>query len=246
MVLSHNQMAYTAIVVTMIFGSLFVGVSGLVQTSENFGFDPAGEDDLFEDDGLISEAVDTDGDGLPDKMEEVQYGTDPLREDTDNDGLNDGWEVANGLNPLDSGDAEDDNAPPATGDESSSEGNESDSWPNPEDGPNGDPDKDGLTNQQEQAFGTEPKLADTDGDGLNDRWEVEYMNYNQTSQSGEVIILFNPLSGNWDCELLTTAKISAITQILDESEERPSWTELENIAGQHSCDAVLDLSLIHI
>ena len=241
MVLSHNQMAYTAITVTMIFGSLFVGLSGFVQTSENLGsFEPAGEDDLFKDEELISQAIDTDGDGLPDKMEEVQYGTDPLREDTDNDGLTDGWEVANGLNPLDSGDADDDNVPPATGEESSSEGNETESWPNPEDGPNGDPDRDGLTNQQEQAFGTEPKLADTDGDGLNDRWEVEYMYYNQTAQDGENINLFNPLSGNWDCGLLTEAKISAIKQILDQDDQRPSWDEMANIAGQHSCDALLD------
>jgi len=116
MVLSHNQMAYTAITVTMIFGSLFVGLSGFIQTSESLGsFEPAGEDDLFKDEELISQAIDTDGDGLPDKMEEVQYGTDPLREDTDNDGLTDGWEIANGLNPLDSGDADDDNVPPATG-----------------------------------------------------------------------------------------------------------------------------------
>ena len=214
MVLSHNQMAYTAITVTMIFGSLFVGLSGFVQTSESLGsFEPAGEDDLFKDEELISQAIDTDGDGLPDKMEEVQYGTDPLREDTDNDGLTDGWEVANGLNPLDSGDADDDNVPPATGAESSSEGNETESWPNPENGPNGDPDRDGLTNQQEQAFGTEPKLADTDGDGLNDRWEVEYMYYNQTAQDGENINLFNPLSGNWDCGLLTEAKILSLIHI---------------------------------
>ena len=48
MVLTHNQMAYTAIAVTMIFGSLFVGLSGFIQTSENLGFEPAGEDDLFD------------------------------------------------------------------------------------------------------------------------------------------------------------------------------------------------------
>ena len=34
MTMSHNQMAYVAIVSTLIFGSLFVGASGYFQTSE--------------------------------------------------------------------------------------------------------------------------------------------------------------------------------------------------------------------
>jgi outer membrane protein OmpA-like peptidoglycan-associated protein len=36
-----------------------------------------------------------------------------------------------------------------------------------------DPDKDGLTNKEEKMFGTDPKNADTDGDGLNDGDEVK-------------------------------------------------------------------------
>ena len=48
MSMSHNQMAYVAIVSTMIFGSLFVGANGFFQTSEGAGdFDPAYEDDLL-------------------------------------------------------------------------------------------------------------------------------------------------------------------------------------------------------
>ena len=46
------------------------------------------------------EAIDTDGDGLPDTLETSQYGTDPNNSDTDGDGLSDGFEVANGLDPL--------------------------------------------------------------------------------------------------------------------------------------------------
>jgi len=34
--------------------------------------------------------------------------------------------------------------------------------------PNADPDGDGLTNAEEKQLGTNPKVADTDGDGLND------------------------------------------------------------------------------
>ena len=56
---------------------------------------------------LMAEALDTDGDGLSDKLEETQYGTDVNDPDTDNDGMSDGWEVQHGLNPLDNGESED-------------------------------------------------------------------------------------------------------------------------------------------
>ena len=40
-------------------------------------------------------------------MEQTLYGTDDNNPDTDGDGLEDGWEVANGLDPLDSGEPDD-------------------------------------------------------------------------------------------------------------------------------------------
>ena len=70
-------MAYVAIVSTLIFGSLFVGVSGFFQTSEEIGgFESAVEEDIRGDAELMSQAVDSDEDGLSDKLEETQYGTD--------------------------------------------------------------------------------------------------------------------------------------------------------------------------
>jgi uncharacterized repeat protein (TIGR01451 family) len=79
-----------------------------------------------------SETVDTDGDGIGNNA-------DP---DDDNDGLLDGFEVANGFDPLLPGEQ------------------------------NADPDGDGLDNLAEQATGTDPLDPDSDGDGVSDGDEV--------------------------------------------------------------------------
>ena len=63
-------------------------------------------------------------------------------QDTDSDGMPDQWEIAYGLNPSSSGDA------------------------------NLDPDGDGLTNLQEYQHGTNPIDPDTDDDALSDGLEV--------------------------------------------------------------------------
>ena len=47
---------------------------------------------------LAAEAIDSDGDGLPDWLE-LKLGTNPFKADTDGDGLPDGWEVLHELNP---------------------------------------------------------------------------------------------------------------------------------------------------
>ena len=47
--------------------------------------------------------TDTDGDGLPDRVEEVIYGSDPLVADTDGDGTDDGREVAGCRDPSSPG-----------------------------------------------------------------------------------------------------------------------------------------------
>ncbi|HMP83683.1 MAG TPA: lamin tail domain-containing protein [Verrucomicrobiota bacterium] len=73
--------------------------------------------------------VDTDNDGLNDGYELFVSKTNPNHWDTDGDGLNDGWEVQHGLNPL------------------SAEG---------DDGRDGDPDRDGWTNFEEIESGSSP------------------------------------------------------------------------------------------
>ena len=91
MSMSHNQMAYVAIVSTLIFGSLFVGATGFFQTSDGVGdYESAATDDIIGDGSNTGLALDTDGDGLPDAIE-AQYGTDPNDPDTDKDTMSDGW-----------------------------------------------------------------------------------------------------------------------------------------------------------
>jgi len=56
--------------------------------------------------------------------------------------------------------------------------------------PNGDPDNDGITNLDEFHYATDPTKADTDGDRLSDRWEIDNM---YKTASGH--ICFNPNDG---------------------------------------------------
>jgi len=85
--------------------------------------------------------TDTDNDGLT-NLEEQANGTDPRNFDTDGDGLLDGFEVLYGFNPT------------TAGEETL------------------DPDGDGLDNLGEQTYGTNPGTVDFDGDMLTDGEEV--------------------------------------------------------------------------
>jgi PKD repeat protein len=141
-----------------------VDSSGNVYTTGEFqdaaDFDPgpgtysltsAGDWDIFV--SKLDGPDDIDYDGLLNEVEtntgiyvdETDTGTDPHDPDTDDDGLTDGWEVENGLDPND-----------GTGDN----------------GAEGDLDGDGLTNIEEYNNNTDPNDADSDDDGLTDGEEV--------------------------------------------------------------------------
>ena len=105
--------------------------------------------DFFEDMNNWSKLVDTDGDKLPDCIEQY-IGSNPELIDTDADGIDDYYEVfILGTDP----------AKPDSDDNGILDSNE-------------DFDSDGLINIQEYYNGTEPYNKDTDNDGLSDGDEV--------------------------------------------------------------------------
>jgi len=101
---------------------------------------------------------DADNDGLS-NLDEYRNITCPTNPDTDGDGMDDFWEVQNELDPL---------------------------LPTGYDGPDGDPDADGITNLQEYAHGLDPWTPndDTDEDGMSDLWEITH-GLSPTSSQGD-------------------------------------------------------------
>lgn len=121
-------------------------------------------------DALSIDRGDSDGDGLINYLE-TYYGTDPMKADTDGDGLGDCLEVAGlGYDPLraDSGgmgDGDKDHDGDGVGNAREVELGL--------DPASSDSDLDGLSDGRELELGTDPFKDDTDGDGAEDGWEVE-------------------------------------------------------------------------
>lgn len=109
---------------------------------------------------------DSDGDGLPDGNEVYIVDSDPAVADTDGDGTSDGDEIANGTNPLAAP------APEAAPTEEPAAEPEPEPAEEPAPTGNVDSDGDGLTDAQEETFGTNPGEGDSDGDTVNDSNEV--------------------------------------------------------------------------
>jgi len=122
--------------------------------------------------GTDPDNMDTDNDRLLDGQEVNTYATNPLKWDTDGDGMPDYFEVQNALNPLDAGDAGQDADHDSF--DRNQDGTPEQPWPNLSEYRYGRP-----ANYDESAsgpwlLGTKPLDPDSDKDGAQDGYEVYY------------------------------------------------------------------------
>ena len=192
------------------WGEYLAGLNPTNPDTDGDGLRDGDEVQIYNTDPRI---VDTDGDALVDGYDghvstnsypagvdanhngfvdgELDFGCSATNSDTDGDGMNDGWEVRYGFNPLVPNGSSDGDGDGLTNLEESQHGTDPNNPDTDGDGmPDGwevhhglnplvndaalDPDNDGLTNFQEYQNGTDPQNRDTDGDGIPDGWEVNH------------------------------------------------------------------------
>jgi hypothetical protein len=186
----HDYVLYRGDSVTEINTPVAV-VSGVTGTGTLTESSPAGGEAFYRVRQMpFSTALDSDGDGVPDKVE-IALGLDPTRASSKPDGIPDGkrdlagdgltlaWKIRFGYDPL----------------RKDTDGN---GIPDAQE----DPDGDGLVNLEEMKHGTDPFNADTDGDGYDD--------------SGEILEGTDPLkSGSSPTLRLVSSSVSYLNATLD-------------------------------
>jgi hypothetical protein len=170
---SVRRITAAALVGTLLLGAPIAATPALAaQTPPDRGdADGDGLSNLAESNyGTDPNIADTDHDGLLDFYEVHTHGTNPRSPDTDGDGMGDRYEVDLGLNPL-----VNDNAAPAPAPdpvEQAPAPAPEEQAPAPAPQERVDSDGDGLYDEDEPGYGTDPNDPDTDDDGSVDGEEV--------------------------------------------------------------------------
>ncbi|MDA0162449.1 hypothetical protein OM076_19405 [Solirubrobacter ginsenosidimutans] len=155
-----EYMGILLLVAAIILAVTQVGLAGKLSCSlQGAVAQVTGGDDACGDAQAAPASRDTDGDGVPDDVEQ-RNGTDPKNADSDGDGVSDGEEAKHGSDP----------ANPDTDGDGVLDSEEIAAGTNPREA---DSDGDGIDDQEEIERGTNPRLADTDGDGLTDGAELD-------------------------------------------------------------------------
>lgn len=163
-----------------------------------------------------TDTTDSDRDGLTDAVEEY-FVTDPLKQDTDGDGLSDYFEIAHSqTDPL----------------VMDTDGN------GVMDGAE-DPDGDKLTNLEEQAKGSDPLMADSDLDGLSDFDEVKCHNTDPAKSDSDN----DGADDGWELKhgydpTVYNSSFSVAIQPLQPSHENPVTAGVNLTSGGESASSV--------
>ena len=164
---------------------------------------------ISENNVIVSDLYDSDNDSLGDVRELFELKLNPEDKDTDGDSLNDGWEVLyNSSTPhVDPRRKVGINITDLTA---------------------SDLDNDNLTFSQEEKLGTNPNANDTDGDGLNDSYEVnEDINTSPISYDTDG----DGLNDGWEVQYSNVTGVNPIIEanssVLASDEDRDGLTLLE-------------------